>query len=58
MAGELFDIEQRLADKRAALAANATATAEKLKSDEIEQLDRQLKANLVTEEQYRNVELK
>ncbi|MGX2016558.1 tape measure protein [Providencia huashanensis] len=52
LAGELFDIEQRLADKRAALAANATATAEKLKSDEIEQLDRQLKANLVTEEQY------
>lgn len=52
LAGELFDIEQRLADKRAALAANATATAEKLKSDEIEQLDRQLKSNLVTEEQY------
>ncbi|MEX9815142.1 hypothetical protein AB7X09_04055 [Providencia rettgeri] len=52
LAGELFDIEQRLADKRAALAANATATAEKLKSDEIEQLDRQFKANLVTEEQY------
>lgn len=52
LAGELFDIEQRLADKRAALAANATATAEKLKSDEIEQLDRQLKSNLVTDEQY------
>nr|ELR5113015.1 hypothetical protein [Providencia stuartii] len=52
LAGELYDIQQRLADKRAALEANATATAEKLKSDEIEQLDRQLKANLVTEEQY------
>ncbi|MFV8942301.1 hypothetical protein [Moellerella wisconsensis] len=52
LAGELYDIQQRLTDKRAALAANSTATAEKLKSDEIEQLDRQLKANLVTEEQY------
>ncbi|HIE0659303.1 TPA: tape measure protein [Providencia rettgeri] len=52
LAGELYDIQQRLTDKRAALEANATATAEKLKSDEIEQLDRQLKANLVTEEQY------
>ncbi|EBG0542798.1 tape measure protein [Salmonella enterica subsp. enterica] len=50
-AGEIFDIQQRAADKKAALENNAVAQAEKIRSDELAQLDRQLTAGDVSVEQ-------
>lgn len=51
LAGELYDIQQRLADKRAALEANVIAKAEKLKTDELAQIERQLKAGDISFEE-------
>ncbi|EDU0974134.1 tape measure protein [Salmonella enterica subsp. enterica serovar Anderlecht] len=50
-AGEIFDIQQRAADKKAALENNAVAQAEKIRSDDLAQLDRQLTAGDVSVEQ-------
>ncbi|MEX9461556.1 hypothetical protein AB7Y49_02290 [Providencia vermicola] len=59
LAGELYDIQQRLADKRAALEANVIAKAEKLKADELAQIERQLKAGDISfeESQRRRLEI-
>lgn len=59
LAGELYDIQQRLADKRAALEANVIAKAEKLKTDELAQTERQLKAGDISfeESQRRRLEI-
>ncbi|MEQ4671635.1 hypothetical protein AB7W30_17680 [Providencia manganoxydans] len=59
LAGELYDIQQRLADKRAALEANVIAKAEKLKTDELAQIERQLKAGDISfeESQRRRLEI-
>ncbi|WP_068445021.1 tape measure protein [Providencia heimbachae] len=59
LAGELFDIQQRLADKRAALEANVIAKAERLKTDELAQIERQLKAGDISfeESQRRRLEI-
>ncbi|RFT09544.1 hypothetical protein DYB39_14540 [Providencia rettgeri] len=59
LAGELYDIQQRLTDKRAALEANVIAKAEKLKTDELAQIERQLKAGDISfeESQRRRLEI-
>ncbi len=59
LAGELYDIQQRLADKRAALEADVIAKAEKLKTDELAQIERQLKAGDISfeESQRRRLEI-
>ncbi|MEY0767295.1 tape measure protein [Providencia huaxiensis] len=59
LAGELYDIQQRLADKRAALEANVIAKAEKLKTDELAQIERQLKVGDISfeESQRRRLEI-
>ena len=59
LAGELYDIQQRLADKRAALEANVIAKAEKLKTYELAQIERQLKAGDISfeESQRRRLEI-
>lgn len=59
LAGELYDIQQRLADKRAALEADVIAKADKLKTDELAQIERQLKAGDISfeESQRRRLEI-
>lgn len=44
LAGQEFDIQQRAKDKKAALDADSVANANKLRKEELEQLERQLKA--------------
>ncbi|NIA76655.1 tape measure protein [Providencia rettgeri] len=59
LAEKLFNIEQQLADRRAALEANIIAAAEKARTDELAQIERQLKAGDISfeESQRRRLEI-
>ncbi|MEI7006040.1 tape measure protein [Pectobacterium parmentieri] len=50
-AGQIFDVQQRMADKKAALDQNALAQAERIRADDLAQLQRQLVAGDISFEQ-------